>query len=225
MTFEDFFNNSFSGEIQGNILTFPDIILMLVIAGFIGVYIFFIYNLVCKRTFYSKSFAISLIAITIITSLIILTIKQSIVISLGMVGALSIVRFRTPVKEPIDLVFIFWSIAMGIICGANIYEVACLGSVVVTLVLLLLNHLPNFHNSLLLVINAEKNFNEEYIIKLLEKYSKDYSIRSRNLNKENFDLIIEIKIEKDKESEFVKEVSSIDLVYNVSLMTHDGEMI
>lgn len=224
MTFNDFFNNSISDELQVNLLTIQDITLLLVISTFIGIYIFFIYTLVCKKTFYSKSFATSLIAITIITALIILTIKQSIVISLGMVGALSIVRFRTPIKEPVDLVFIYWSIAMGIICGANIYEVAIYGSIVITIILLLMNHLPSIHNSLLMVINADKNFNEEDSINILKKYAKEYLIKSRNINKGNVDLIIEIKTEKQNETNIIKEISALDSVLNVSLMTHEGEM-
>ncbi len=225
MSLENLLQESFSDQLSSTQVTFPDIMSMLLVATILGIYIFFIYRLVCKKTFYSKSFAISLVAVAIITSIIILAIKQSIVISLGMVGALSIVRFRTPVKEPIDLVFIFWAIAIGIICGANLYEVAIMGSIMITIILLSLHFVPNIHNSLLLVVNANNAINEDGIIELLKQYTESYSIRSRNYNKDSVDFIVEIKIKKDKEQEFLKKITENETIYNVSLMTHDGEIV
>ena len=222
---ESIIKKSFLEQIGACEITTPEIMTMLLVVAIFGIYIFFIYRLVCKRTFYSKSFAVSLVAIAIITSIIIMTVKSSIVISLGMVGALSIVRFRTPVKEPMDLAFIFWSIAVGIICGANLYTVAFYGSIMLTIVLMLLHFIPNVQNTLMMVINADASLDESNTLNIINKYTKNYSIRSRNINKDNADLIIEVKINKKKEAEMLKSVANLDSVQNVSLMTHDGEVI
>ncbi|MBQ4124083.1 DUF4956 domain-containing protein [bacterium] len=225
MNIDKIFYESFPELITIKQLSYPDIMTVLAIVSLLGIYIFIIYNLICKKTFYSKSFGISLIAVAVITAIIILAVKQSIIISLGMVGALSIVRFRTPVKEPLDLVFIFWAISIGIICGANLYLVAVLGSLTITIVLIAMHFIPNMHNSLLLVINADRNIEETEIINNIKEYTNIYSIRSRNANKETIDFVIEIKIKKEKEALLVKSFSKNEHILNVSLMSYDGELI
>ena len=120
MSFKDIFKKSFLSQFNSDLST-TSIIMALLITAVIAVYIFAVYRVVCRKAFYSRSFAISLPVIAMITASVIIAVQSSIVISLGMVGALSIVRFRTAVKDPMDLAFLFWSISVGIICGATLY--------------------------------------------------------------------------------------------------------
>ncbi|MCR4837943.1 MAG: DUF4956 domain-containing protein, partial [Eubacterium sp.] len=132
MSFSDIFRKSFLDGFTGADISVVTASSAMLITAFIGLYIFVVYRVLTRRTFYSKSFNISLAAVAVITAAIILTIQSSIVVSLGMVGALSIVRFRTAVKEPMDLVFLFWSIAAGIICGVGLAEIAVVLSLIIT---------------------------------------------------------------------------------------------
>src|SRR5699024_2675640 len=142
MGFQDVFKNSFLEGFTSMDITTGKIMATLVVTGLLALYIFFTYRLVTRKVLYSKSFNISLSAMALITAAIILAMQSHLVISLGMVGALSIIRFRTAVKDPMDLVFLFWAISIGIICGAGLYEVALVTSVAVTIFILLLDLLP-----------------------------------------------------------------------------------
>ena len=166
MSVRDVIKNSFLNQINTDIST-TDVLVVLLATAILGVYLFFIYRMVCKKAFYSKSFAISLVVIALVTSIIIITIQSSVVISLGMVGALSIVRFRTAIKDPMDLAFLFWAISIGIICGANLYEIALEGSLVITFVMLLLYTVPNVQPAHLLLINATDLMAEAEINEIL----------------------------------------------------------
>ena len=138
MTFKDIFKNSFLNGFSSGI-DVKTILIGLAITTVLSLYIFFIYRLVTRKTFYAQTFNLSLIAMAVITAAIILTIQSNIVLSLGMVGALSIIRFRTAIKDPLDLVFLYWSISIGIICGAGLSVIA----VILTLRRSVPNSLPN----------------------------------------------------------------------------------
>ena len=153
MSFKDIFKKSFLSQFNSDLST-TSIIMALLITAVIAVYIFAVYRVVCRKAFYSRSFAISLPVIAMITASVIIAVQSSIVISLGMVGALSIVRFRTAVKDPMDLAFLFWSISVGIICGATLYEVAVEASILITLVMLGLHYVPNAKPALILLVNG-----------------------------------------------------------------------
>ena len=131
MTFNDIIKKSFLEQFNTVDISAMSIMISLLVALLLGGFVFWIYRSVCTKSFYSKNFAISLIVISLITTIVIMTVKSNLIISLGMVGALSIVRFRTPIKEPIDLAFLFWSIAIGIICGAGTYQIAFIGSLII----------------------------------------------------------------------------------------------
>ena len=219
---EEVLKKSFLNAISTSDISTGTIIIMLIITTLLGFYIFYVYRMFCKYEFYSKNFATSLVAIAIITSIIILTVKSSIVISLGMVGALSIVRFRTPIKEPLDLTFLFWAISIGIICGANLYEIAIEGSLMVTIVLFILKCIPNIRNTLLLVINTDSDIQEDEIIEVLKNNTISYSVRSRNCTKNSTDMIVEVKTKSEKD--LLQSIISLEKVQNASLMTHDGEL-
>ena len=135
MGFKDIFKKSFIQGFTRYDATPENIIVVFLIAGFFALYIFFAYRLLTRRTFYSKSFNIALPALVMITAGVILTIQSSVVISLGMVGALSIVRFRTAIKDPMDLVFLFWAISTGIICGAGLAQISCVLAFILTVAL------------------------------------------------------------------------------------------
>ncbi len=142
MGFQDVFKNSFLEGFRGMDITTGKIAATLFVTALLALYVFMIYRLVTRKVFYSKSFNISLAALSLITAAIILAMQSNLVISLGMVGALSIIRFRTAIKDPMDLVFLFWSISIGIICGAGLYEVALVTSVAVPVCILVLDVLP-----------------------------------------------------------------------------------
>ena len=222
MSFEDIFKKSFLEGFSGNDINLFTAAVVMLITCALALYIFFIYRVVTRKTFYSKTFNISLAAIAVITASVILTIQSSIVVSLGMVGALSIIRFRTAIKDPMDLVFLFWSIVVGIICGVGLAEIAILLSIVITLGVFALNKIPVAKAPLLLVINASDLNVESQIIEVVKKYAKFYNVKTRNMTKDALDMIIELRTSAG--GDLLKEILSIKGVETSSLLSHDGEV-
>ena len=223
MTFADIFKKSFLEGFSGEDISIYTAMIALLIAWLIGVYIFAVYRSLTSRTFYSKSFNISLVAITLITCAIILTIQSSIVVSLGMVGALSIVRFRTAVKEPMDLVFLFWAIAVGIICGVGLAEIAVLLSVILTVAILSLDYFPGTKESLILVVNASDPGAEDSVMKIVGEMAKAKKVKSRNISADGISMVIELR--SDRGGELVRAMMNIETVTSASLIDHDGDAI
>ncbi len=221
MGINDIIKKSFLNQLNSE-LSASTILMVVGMTALIGIYLFFVYRLTCRKAFYSRSFAISLVMIAIITSIIIVTVQSSVVISLGMVGALSIVRFRTAVKDPMDLAFLFWAISAGIICGAGIYEVAFIGSLVITIIMLLLHLVPDVSAGMLLLVNAESVEVEEPLNDALKKYAKHCRVRSRNITANGMDMLVELQT-KD-EASLIREVSALKGVRGATLMSHDGEV-
>ncbi len=222
MSVQDVIKDAFLKQFNSADLSTKTILAVVLTAALLGTYIFFVYRLTCKKAFYSKSFAISLVVIAMVTSIIIITVQSSVVISLGMVGALSIVRFRTAVKEPMDLAFLFWAISIGIICGANLYEVALEGSFVITIVMLCLHLIPNPRPAMLLILNITDLGIEGEIEELLKSMTKYHKVKSRNVSGNGADMIFEVKLKQ--EAELVQKISQMEKVHSVTLMTHDGEV-
>ena len=222
MSFKDIFKKSFLEGYAGAEITSFTVVVALAIACALALYIFLVYRVLTRKTFYSKSFNICLAGITVITTALILTMQSSVVLSLGMVGALSIVRFRTAIKDPMDLMFLFWSISVGIICGAGLAQVAVILSIVVTLGILVLDKLPVAKAPMILVVNSSDFDLEEKITGIVLKYTKNYKVKSRNLTKDSLDLIIELRIANG--GELVKEVLALEGVESASLLSHDGEV-
>ena len=164
----------------------------------------------------------SLPAIAVLTAAIILTIQSNIVISLGMVGALSIVRFRTAIKDPMDLVFLFWAISVGIICGAGFAVIAVIASAVLTAGLLLADYLPVAKSPQILLVNSSTFESEENIMEIVKKYCSLYKIKARNLTQDHLDMAIEVKVKE--EGNLVKELMRVGSVTSASLVAHDGEV-
>ena len=159
--------------------------------------------------------------LAIITASVILTIQSSIVISLGMVGALSIVRFRTAVKDPMDLVFLFWSISTGIICGAGLYVLAILVAVTATAAIYVLELAPVTKAPMLLILHFQDQLEEDRLWELIGTYSKYYKVKSRNRSRGQIDLVVEVSVKEDRG--LVNEVSALAGMESAALLSHDGE--
>lgn len=222
MSFKDIFKKSFLEGFAASQITGRVVLAALGIAAVLALYIFFLYRVMTRKTFYSKNFGIALVGVALITTALILTMQSSVVISLGMVGALSIVRFRTAIKDPLDLMFLFWSISIGIICGAGMAEVAVILSVAMTVGILFLDRLPVAKAPMILVVNAEGLDTEERICAAVAKYAKHYSVKSRNVTAGAVDLVLELRTAEG--AELVKSVDALEGVRSVSLMSHDGEV-
>ena len=221
MSIQDVIKKSLLKGFQNKNLLIRDVAILMVMAAVLGIYIYFIYRIVTANTFYSKSFNTSLILMSVITAAIIIAIQSSVIVSLGMVGALSIVRFRTAVKEPLDLIFMFWSISIGIICGAGMVGLAFVLSLMATILVLVFYRLPEIRKSMILVINAESNACADKIYDTVRAHDKNYNVKSRNLTKESADFLMEIK-SKNCES-LLNDLNSIEGVISVSMVTHKGD--
>ena len=222
MGFKDVFKKSFLEGFTSMDITTGKIAATLIVTALLALYIFAIYRLVTRKVFYSKNFNISLAVMSLITAAIILAMQSNLVISLGMVGALSIVRFRTAVKDPMDLAFLFWSISIGIICGAGLYEIALVTSVGVTVFILVLDMLTVGKAPMMLVVNSSEMNGEKAVLDVVGKYARYYKVKSRNLSKGRLDLVIELKVKE--ESALVSEVAALDGMLSASMISHDGEV-
>ena len=222
MSFQDVIKKSVLEGFTNTDLPTLQIVLTLGITFLIAIYIYFIYKLVTKSSFYNKGFHVSMAIISVVTAGIIIAMQSSIVISLGMVGALSIVRFRTAIKDPMDLLFLFWSIGTGIICGAGLFEIAFIVAFMVTIGIFILGYLTEYKKPYLLILNCENNLNENEILESLKGYSKDYKIKSRNHKKSGSDMIIELRTKNERE--LVDKLSALPYIQQVSLLTNEGEV-
>ncbi|NLL79551.1 MAG: DUF4956 domain-containing protein [Clostridiales bacterium] len=222
MTFKDMIKKSVLEGFSGNNISIAQIVTVLAVTTLLACYIFLIYYISTKKTFYNKSFNISLALIAVITASIILAMQSNLVISLGMVGALSIIRFRTAVKDPKDLVFLFWAISTGIICGAGMFEIAVIAGLILTIGLFALELTPIGMASMLLVVNAASLSCEEEVLQTIGRVTKHYSVKSRNTSGGKTDFIVELKV-KDQ-SALIKAVSEVKDVTGVSLISRDGEV-
>ena len=200
----------------------PKMAISLIVALLLGAVIYMVYSKFYVGVIFSRSFAVTLVGMTLLTCMVTLAISTNIVISLGMVGALSIVRFRTAVKDPMDLAFLFWTISVGIICGAGLFEVAVEASILITIVMLLLHFVPNVKPALLLLVNGTDSKIQAELEQVLKDGTRFYKIKSRNMTGTGIDMIVELKA-KD-ESTLMEKVLAIPAVESATLMTHDGEI-
>ena len=202
-------------------ITNTTIIISMVITILIALYIYAIYRLCSNKNFYSKDFNKTLAIMSVITAAIVLAMQSNLVISLGMVGALSIVRFRNAVKNPLDLLFLFWSISVWIICGASLYQVAIIMSLAVTILLLLLEVVKPPKAPYLLVLNGTNKDMEENLMQILKTNAKGYKIKARNIGTDGINMVVELRTKKEKD--LLSECEKIEGITNVSLLSHDGE--
>lgn len=231
MTFSQIFKNSFLEGFTSTDITLRTVTVTLGITLLFGLYLFFVYRFFTRKTFYSKSFNMSIPLISLITAAIIMTIQSSLVVSLGMVGALSIVRFRTAIKDPMDLIFLYWAISVGIITGAGLSGIALVATAFVTVLLIFLELLPVSKAPKLLVINAVGFDQEVQILDTVKQLTNYYTVKSRTVESGpaqgsgldgRLDIILEIRT-KDEQA-LVTAVSCLSSVNRCSLMDHDGEV-
>lgn len=203
-------------------LTLYDICIILVISCLVGAYIFFVYKNFSKSAFYSKDLNIALAGMTIMVAAIMVAMQSNLLVSLGMVGALSIVRFRTAIKNPLDLLYLFWSISEGIICGVNLYALGAVLCIIMTLLLLILGKVPNAKASALIIIKAQLKADTDSIeksIKEKSKYLKQSSVIVHNGERE-----IIYEIISTRQNEIIDTLSATDGVLSVNWLEHSGEL-
>ena len=223
MSIKDVIKNSVYESLGGAIgLSLPNILLILFISCIIGIYIYIIYKTTSKAAFYSKDLNITLAGMTIIVSAILLAMQSNLIVSLGMVGALSIVRFRNAIKNPLDLLYLFWAISAGIICGVGLYLLAVLLCAIMTILLLFLEMLPNSKASSLLVIRGvQGNIDWKSINTIIKKNSKYFKEKSRSIKNKETEVIIELRTVS--EEELLDELAAFSGITSLSFLSHDGE--
>ncbi len=221
MSFSDIFKSSFLEQFSVE-LTIGSMIMYMVVAAVIGLYIFLIYRVITKKSFYNKNFNISLWVFTVVTAAIIIVISSNIVLSLGMVGALSIIRYRTAIKDPMDLVFLFWSLSEGIVCGAGMALVGIILALILTLGVFLLDKFPGTKAMKIMTISSSDYQSEEVIMNVIEKYCKTSKVKSKTVSAGTLNLVLEFVSEKEKEC--VDDLLEIEGVHSVATLTHDGEV-
>lgn len=222
MSFSDAIKKSVLEGFANSDLATSEIIVTLLITFVIGIYIYFIYKLVNRSSMYDKSFHVAMAIISVITAGIIVAMQSSIVISLGMVGALSIVRFRTAVKDTMDLLFLFWSIGEGIICGAGLFKIGLIVALIVTVGVFVLEYLPVNKRPYILIVNAKSIDVEDELLNTVNSYSKSAKVKSRNIKKSGFDIIMEVSTKQEKE--LMQAIDKLDGMIGISLLTHEGEV-
>ncbi len=220
MSFSDVFKSSFLSNV--NSFSTVDVLLALGLSFVLGLFIFVIYKKTYQGVMYSDSFGISLIAMSMITSLVIIAVTSNVVLSLGMVGALSIVRFRTAIKEPMDIAFLFWSIAVGIVLGAGLLSLAIIGSVIIGIIIVLFSTRKIGDTPYILVVNCENSEAENAVAALIKEEAKKSVLKSKSVNKLGVELTYEVRI-KEENTSFINSISSGEGVTNAVLVTYNGE--
>lgn len=205
-------------------ISISKILITLGIAFVISLFIYLLYKRVFSGVLYSKSFNVSLIGMTMITAMVIIAINSNLVLSLGMVGALSIVRFRTPIKDPTDLIFLFWAAVAGIVTGAGFYTLAAIGSVIIGLILFFFIKKASVETPYLLVINCDSDASEQEIHKQIGKVVKRYNVKQKTVTKGNIEMTLEVRLQ-DEEGRFVNQISELDGVKNAVLISYSGDYV
>lgn len=220
MTFQDIFSSSFLEKVTAFSAT--DMIIALALAFVLGLFIFLVYKKTFQGVMYSASFGVSLVAMTLITTLIILAVTSNVVLSLGMVGALSIVRFRSAIKDPMDIAFLFWSIAVGIVLGAGFIPLAVFGSIFIGIILLLFVNKKTSSQPYLLIVNCANDQTEESVMAAVCPEVKKHLLKSKTVSAGGIELTMEIRLEKAS-TEFINRLAALDGVSNAVLVSYNGD--
>ncbi|VXA97545.1 conserved membrane hypothetical protein [Bacillus sp. 349Y] len=220
INFSDIFKSSFIEKTTSFSLT--DSIIGLVVAFLIGLFIYVVYKKTFNGVIYSHSFNISLLIMTMATALVIMGISNNVLLSLGMVGALSIVRFRTPIKDPMDLVYIFWSIVSGILCGAGFIPLVVIGSVLIGLVLLVFVNKITVENPFLLIVKADSGSSSETIEAELKKLTSRYQLKSQSfMGSDEMETTYEVRM-KTGESAMLAKLKALPGIKSAVMVSYDG---
>ena len=220
MSFTDIFKSSFLENITS--VSIFDMCLSLILAFGIGLFIFFVYKKTYTGVMYSSGFGVTLIALTMITTLVILAVTSNVVLSLGMVGALSIVRFRTAIKEPLDIAFLFWSIAAGIVLAAGMIPLAVIGSVVIGIVLLVFVNRKPHRNPFIVVLRCDGHTSEQQATAFLAQQAQRCVVKSKTAQADGVELNLEVRL-KDDNTDFVNQLAMLPGVNSAVLVSYNGE--
>lgn len=220
MSFNDIFKSGFLENI--NSVSVLDMVIALVLAFGIGIFIFLVYKKTYTGVMYSSSFGTTLVALTMITTVVILAVTSNIVLSLGMVGALSIVRFRTAIKEPLDIAFLFWSIAVGIVLAAGMIPLAIIGSVIIGIILLVFVNKKSHKNPYIVVIRCNDHESETKAKAFLDGKTERCVVKSKTAQQGLVELNLEIRL-KDDNTDFVNELAEMDGVQSAVLVSYNGD--
>lgn len=220
MSFNDIFKNSFMERaVEFSIV---DTLISLVLAYAIGMFIYFIYKKTYQGVMFSQSFGVSLIALTLISTFIILAVTSNVVLSLGMVGALSIVRFRTAIKDPLDVVYLFWAVGAGIVLGACMYPLAVIGSLIVGIILLIFVRAKTPDCDYILVVECANDAAEQKATAIISEGTKKSAIKSKTVAKGFIEVTYEIKL-SGSSTEFVNKITASDGVEKAVLVSYNGD--
>lgn len=217
--FSDIFKKSFLNDASME-LNFFNIIMALLMAYICGMIIYFVYKQFYRGVLYSHNFNILLVFVCMITAFIVLTISSNIVLSLGMVGALSIVRFRSAVKEPLDIGFLFLAISIGITCGANLYLMSFVCTIIISLVYILLVKVKFQANVFLLILKFDKEASEKVNNELM---SLKYALKNKTVLSDKIELTVELKLKSDDNTDFVSSLSELEGVHSAVLVNYSGD--
>ncbi len=220
MTFSDIFKSSFLENVSA--VSILDMLLTILLAFLLGLFIFFVYKKTYQGVMYSSSFGVTLIALTMITSQVILAVTSNVVLSLGMVGALSIVRFRTAIKEPLDIAFLFWSIAAGIILSAGMIPLAVIGSVIIGLILLFFVNKKSHKNPYIIVLSCSDRNSELSAMDYVNSKVERCVVKSKSAQSGLIEINMEVRL-KDDNTDFVNELSTISGVNSAVLVSYNGD--
>ncbi len=220
MTFQDIFKSSFLENVTS--VSLLDMALALVLAFGVGLFIFLVYKKTFSGVMWSSSFGVTLVALTMITTMTILAVTSNVVLSLGMVGALSIVRFRTAIKEPLDIAFLFWAIAVGIVLAAGLIPLAVIGSVAIGLILLVFVNRKSHVDPYILVLQCGDRDSEGRARAYLEQFTQRCQVKSKTVRKDGIELDLEVRL-KDGDTGFLNALAGMDGVQSAVLVSYNGD--
>ena len=220
MTFNDIFKSGFLESVSSFSVT--DTIIGLLFSLVVGLFIFVIYKKTLTGVMYSTGFALTLVGMSMVTTLVIMAVTSNVVLSLGMVGALSIVRFRTAIKEPMEIVFLFWSLAVGIVIGAGMIPLAVIGSVIIGGVLLVLANRKTHDKPYMLVLRCADTASENAAMAIVGKLRDKPRIKAKTVTKDGVEITAEVRL-RDASTDFVGEISALDGVESATLVSYNGE--
>ncbi len=200
----------------------PDIVVALTISTAISLYIFAVYKKTYIGVMYSSSFGIALIGMNLVTTLVILAVSSNLIASLGMVGALSIVRFRTVVKEPLDLVYLFWSITSGIIVGVGLIPLVVIGSLLIGGILFFFANKKTVDIPYIVVLNLDDEAAEKDSLAIVQNHTKKHVVKSKTVSKNGIELTVEVRL-RDSSVDFVNKLMEVGGVTNAVLVSYNGD--
>ena len=220
MSFSDIFKSSFLENVTS--VSILDMLIALVLSFALGLFIFLVYKKTYAGVMYSSSFGVTLVALTMITTLVILAVTSNVVLSLGMVGALSIVRFRTAIKEPLDIAFLFWSIAAGIVLAAGMIPLAVIGSVIIGLILIIFVNRKSHVDPYIVVLQCEDHAAEERALDYLEDHTLRSRVKSKTARKGLVEINVDVRLKND-DTDFINALSEIEGVKSAVLVSYNGD--